>query len=249
MNRVLRNCLDIYCIAYLGNIAVNSNTQEEHTRHVRAVLERLHDAGLYLKLSKREFNAQRVGFVGFIVTADGVEMELDCIQTITKWPMPASYRDIEVFLGFANFYHQFIENFLKIKKHMTDMLKGGKYGSLPGPFQKMPEMECAFRRLQQAFTTAPVLVHFDPDKLIRLETDLSGFAIAGILSQLANQSTPADSAGSQRGNRKVAQDWRPFAFWSRTMQPAECNYTVRDQEMLVIVMSCRHWRHYLEGSR
>jgi hypothetical protein len=101
---VLRNCLDIYYIAYLDDIVVYSNTLEDHHRHVRAVLERLRDIELYLKLSKCEFNAKQIGFVGFIVTPEGVEIEPDSIKTVTKWPLPKSYRNIQVFLGFANFY-------------------------------------------------------------------------------------------------------------------------------------------------
>jgi hypothetical protein len=138
VNQVLRDCLDIYCIAYLDDIVVYSNTLEEHHRHVRAVLERLLNAGLYLKLSKCEFNAKRIVFVDFIVTPGGVEIEPDHIKTVTEWPMPASYRNIQVFLGFANFYSRFIENFQKITKPMSDMLKGGRNGQFTGPFRAAP---------------------------------------------------------------------------------------------------------------
>jgi hypothetical protein len=101
-------------------------------------------------------------------------------------------------------------------------------------------MERIFRRLQQAFTTTPVLVHFDPDKPIRLETDLSGFAIAGIMFQPVDQNYRKAPKGAPTPVKKVVRDWHPVAFWSRTMAPAERNYTVGDQEMLAIVMSCRY---------
>ncbi len=109
-------------------------------------------------------------------------------------------------------------------------------------------MERAFNRLQQAFTTAPVMVHFDPDKLIRLETDSSGFTIAGILSQPVDPNCRKAPEEAPTPVKKVAREWHPVALWSRTMTPAERNYTVGDQEMLASVMLCRHWRHYLEGS-
>jgi hypothetical protein len=120
---VFHDCLDIYCIAYLDDIVVYSNTLEDHHIHDRAVLERLRDAGLYLKLSKCEFNEKRIGFVGFIVTPKRVEMEPVRIKTVTEWPLPKSYCNIQVFLGFANFYRRLIENFSKIAKPMSDMLK------------------------------------------------------------------------------------------------------------------------------
>ncbi len=77
------------------------------------MLKRLCDAGLYIRLSKCEFNAQHVSFVGFIVSPHRVEMEPDRIRTITKWPMPTSYCDIQVFLRFANILLQVYRELLE----------------------------------------------------------------------------------------------------------------------------------------
>lgn len=84
-----------------------------------------------MKVSKCECNAKRIEFVGFMVTSEGVEMEPDHITTVTKWLMPASYCNIRVFLGFANFYFQFIKNVSKIAMPISNMLKGGKNGQFP----------------------------------------------------------------------------------------------------------------------
>jgi hypothetical protein len=105
-------------------------------------------------------------------------------------------------------------------------------------------MQEAFQRLQSEFTKAPVLAHFDYEKPIRLEMDASGFAIAGIISQPA-----ACPTLGEEGGRVKDHDWHPIAFWSRTMADAERNYSVGDQGMLAIVEACRHWRHYVEGSK
>ncbi len=159
--------------------------------------------------------------------------------------MPKCLCNIQVFLGFANFYRRFIKGFSRIVRPMTAMLKGGKKGKIFGPFKPTPEIEEAFWRLQSEFTKAPVLAHFDYERPIRLETDASRFAIAGIISQPPTSSTAAGEEGGRVKNR----DWHPIAFWSRTMSDAERNYSVGNQEMLAIVESCRHWRHYLEGSK
>ncbi len=74
-------------------------------------------------------------------------MEPDCIRTVAEWPLPASHRDIQVFLGFANIYRSFIRNFSKIVKPMSDMLKGGKAGKFMVAFRPTPEMVEAFCRL------------------------------------------------------------------------------------------------------
>jgi hypothetical protein len=248
---VLRKHLDQFCIAYLDDIVVNSNLLEEHREHVRLVLAKLREAGLYLKLSKCEFEMQRISCVGFLVTPEGVEMEPDRVRTIAQWSYPASHCDIQVFLGFANFYRRFISSFSCLAKPMTDMLKGGKNGRFSGPFVPTPAMCQSFAQLREAFTKVPVLAHFDPARPICLETDVSGFAIAGIISQQQDDVRKgADRAARATGKGRVNKGhWQPVAFWSRSMSPAERNYIVDNQEILAIVMSCRHWHHYLEGAR
>jgi hypothetical protein len=183
INATLRPYLDVFVIAYLDDIVVYSNTAEEHREHVCTVLKALLQAGLYLKLRKCEFNAKEIGFVEFVITPEQVRMEEDRIAIIKEWPMPKCHRDIRVFLGFANFYKRFIKGFSRIVRPMTAMLKEGKEGKIFGPFEPTLEMKEAFWRLQSEFTKAPVLAHFDYERPIRLETDASGFAIAGIISQ------------------------------------------------------------------
>ena len=100
----------------------------------------------------------------------------------------------------------------------------------------MQEELDSFSALKKQFLTAPVLAHFDPTKPIRLETDASLMAISGILSQ----------PGPMK-DEKV--QYHPVAYFSRKMIPAERNYDTHDQELLAIVESFKHWRHYLEGAK
>jgi hypothetical protein len=163
-------------------------------------------------------------------------MEEDRIAIIKEWPLLKCHCDIQVFLGFANFYRQFIKGFSIIVRPMTAMLKGGKKGKIFSPFEPTPEMKKAFWCLQSEFTKALVLAHFDYKRSIRLKTDTSGFAIAGIISQ---PPAPLTAAGEERGRVKN-RDWHPIVFWLRTMSDAKRNYSVGDQEMLAIVESCCH---------
>jgi hypothetical protein len=132
---VLRKHPDQFSIAYQDDIIIYSNSLEEHREHVWLILAKLQEAGLYLKLSKCEFEMQRMSFVGFIVMLEGVEIEPDRVPTITEWPELTCHGDIQVFLGFANFYRRFISSFSHRAKPMTDMLKGGKNGRFSGPYQ------------------------------------------------------------------------------------------------------------------
>jgi hypothetical protein len=108
-------------------------------------------------------------------------------------------RDIQVFLGFANFYRRFIKDFSKVCSPLTKLLQKGT------PFEWTNEQERAFEELKKLFTTAPILQHFDPESPIFIETDASDFAIGGILSQKKDK-------------------LHPVAFHSRKLKPAEINY-------------------------
>ena len=97
-----------------------------------------------------------------------------------------------------------------------------------------PGAKLAFTKLKQAFLKALILHPLNPERHIRIETDASGYAIGGVLSQLTS-----DDSGR----------WHPVAFFSRKMIPAETRYETHDGELLAIVEAFKTWRHYLEGSR
>jgi hypothetical protein len=88
----------------------------------------------------------------------------------------------------------------------------------------------AFEALIKRFTSEPVLRYYDPTKRLRLETDASQFALAGILSQ------------------QFDDGWHPIAYHSQKFKGAEIHYPVYDKELMAIVASFSHWRHYLEGT-
>ena len=158
-------------------------------------------------------------------------MDPERVSTIEEWQPPESHREVQVFLGFANFYRRFICSYSCIVAPMTDMLKGSVQGKKTSPFTWTDEANRAFVESKRIFSNAPFLRHFDPDKQSRVETDASGFGLGAILSQ-------QDKAGH----------WRPVAFWSCKMNPAEQNYETHDQELLAIVAAFKQWRHYLEGA-
>lgn len=231
INRALAGLVDVTCVVYLDDILIYSADLAEHWEHVKQVLERLRQFALYASLKKCQFFTQKVEFLGFIVSTDGVAMDPERVATIREWPRPKSYREVQVFLGFANFYRRFIYGYSSIAAPLTGLLKGSKEGKKSGPLEWTDSAEQAFTRLRDTFSAAPFLRHFDPEKKLRLETDASNFGLGAVLTQ-------PDEDGH----------WRPVAFFSRKMIPAEQNYETHDQELLAIVASMKQWRHYLEGS-
>jgi hypothetical protein len=213
MNDTFRDFLDQFLIVYLDDLLIYSETLEEHKRHVRMVLERLQKAELYLKLSKCEFHKEEVGFLGYIIGPNGVKMDPAKVSAITTWPTPKSVHDICVFLGLANFYRHFIKDFSKLATPMTSLLKKGR------KFYWDDRAQSAFEQLKTAFTTAPILRHFDPTLPTVLKADASDYALGTVISQ-------------RNPNNGVLH---PVAFHSHKFQPPEQNYEIYDKEMLAIV--------------
>jgi hypothetical protein len=225
VNDTFRECLDDYLCAYLDDLLIYSKTLKEHKRHVRNVLEKCRAAGLHLKPEKCEFHAKEVAFVGFLISENGVRMDPAKVEAVTSWPTPKSAHDIQVFLGFANFYRRFIDAYSDITKPITALLRK------EAQFEWGEDSQLAFDTLKKAFTSAPILCHFDPERPAIVEVDASDQAEGGILSQ-------------------VGEDGKlyPCAFYSRKFSPAELNYEIYDKELMSIVDGLSTWRHHLEGS-
>ena len=183
------------------------------------------DHGLAAEIDKCSFHVQEVNFLGYILSPEGVKMTDDSIRTILDWEPPKSVKDVQVFMGFANFYRRFIYDFSGICKPITDTLRGD-----PRKFVWSNTAQYAFEELKRWFTEPPILRHYDPEKESYVEADSSDFALGGVLSQRHNSVL------------------HPVAFHSRKLTPAELNYEIYDKKMLAIVNCFKQWRHYLEGA-
>lgn len=226
INRCLNGLVDSICVVFMDDILIYSVDATSHRQHVCEVLQRLREYDLYVKLSKCEFEKQEVSFLGFVINGDGVTMESNRVDAITEWPEPSSVRDLQVFLGFANFYRRFIERYSFITAALTALVTAN------GPFDLGEEGRKAFNQLKERFVTAPLLRHFDKTRVTRLETDASQRAIGGIMSQKQDNG-----------------QWHPTAFYSRKLKGAEVRYHTHDLELLAIVEAAQHWRHYLLSAR
>jgi hypothetical protein len=225
INDTLHEYLDVFCTAYLDDILIYSEREEEHTNHVRSVLSALSRAGLNLKPEKCEFRCSSVKYLGMIISNSGCGLDPAKVSTVQEWPTPRNIKDVQSFLGFANFLRRFIIGYSRIVAPLTKLTRKGI------PFKWEHDQQEAFDELKQAFTTAPVLRHFDPDLPITVETDASDYYSAGILSQL-------DPEGRLH----------PVAYFSKKHATAECNYEIHDKELLAIVRCFEEWRPELEGS-
>ena len=242
------------------------------------VLDVLRRHGLFGNLKKCWFHKDKVCFLGYIVLAQEVRMEDEQIKAVKNWPEPTSVRDIQVFIGFANFYWRFIQGFSRIATSLTSLLKttgssesapkvfradddevvGGGGGRANGTVVNLfkneksrksmrvpnieatrepnfltPDAKKAFNHLQLAFIKAPIPQHFDLESHIRIETDVSGYAIGKVLSQLnLDSDAPPNNLNL---NKSDFGQCHLVAYFSRKMISAETRYETHDAEFPAIV--------------
>ena len=224
MNDCFKDLLDVCVVVYLDDILIYSENPDDHTDHVREVLRRLRANSLFAKLEKCEFGVDTTNFLGFIISPDGLKMDDAKVQVIRDWPTPRKVKDVQSFLGFANFYRRFIANYSDMSVPLTRLTRKSVRWIWSAECQE------AFDLLKTAFTSAPVLHHFDPTLPPVVETDTSDYAIASILSLRTDDS-----------------DIHPVAFYSRTLHGAELNYDTHDKELLAIFEAFKIWHHYLKS--
>ena len=105
MNDIFSNLLDICVVINLDDILIYLNNMSEHHWYVKEVLKHLCKASLYTKAEKCEFHSESVEYLGYILSPSGLTMSDNKVKIIQDWPKPKKVKDIQFFLGFANFYH------------------------------------------------------------------------------------------------------------------------------------------------
>ena len=154
--------MDKFCVVYLDDILIYLDSQPEHLDHIKQVIECLQCFGLYASLKKCDFITTKVEFLGFMVSTNGMAMDQCRVVAIQEWPKPKSYHEVQVFLGFINFYQRFIHHYSQISGPLTGLLKDSQKKVKSGPFEWPNAAKHAFLQLVKAFTQAPLLKHFDP---------------------------------------------------------------------------------------
>src|ERR1700731_1763678 len=152
-------------------------------------------------------------------------MDMAKVKAIQEWPTPWKVKDIQSFLGFANFYCQFVHGYSDIITPMTCLTQKNT------PWLWSDDCQSTFDSLKSAFSSAPILSHFIPGALLIVETDTSDYAVAAILSTVTSD-----------------DEVYPITFHSHPLGISELNYDTHNKELLTIFEVFTAWRHYLEGS-
>ena len=123
MNTIFADLIDVCVLAYLDDILVYSDTPELHTQHVREVFHRLRKHNLFARADKCSFSKTSVDYLGFILSPDGFSMDPEKIKAIQEWPEPRKVKEVQSFLGFANFYRRFIPKFANIVHPLNRLMQ------------------------------------------------------------------------------------------------------------------------------
>ena len=216
MNEVLRPFAGKCLVVYFDDILVYNRSLMEHKDHLRAVYAKLQEEQLFANLAKCSLLSTSVTFLGFVISATGISVDLIKTSAIRDWPTPNSLFDTRSFHGLAQFYRRFVRDFSSIAAPLTDMFRQNQ-------FQWSAAAERAFQQLKVALTTAPILRLPDFTKLFDLAADASGVGISVVLSQEAHA----------------------VYYFSERLSDMKTRYSNYDRELYAVVQSLKFWSHYL----
>ncbi|UYV70202.1 hypothetical protein LAZ67_7002164, partial [Cordylochernes scorpioides] len=201
MHEVLRN-LD-FAFVYLDDILVASKTEEEHYIHLETLFSRLNSYGLRINLSKSKFLVQEIDFLGYLITSHGVKPLPTKVKAILEYKKPKTVHELRIFLGMLNFYRTFLNNAAETQAILHEYLRGAKKKDR-SEIKWTKEAEVQFEKCKQALANTALLAYPDTELPISLCTDASDRAVGSVLQQLDNN------------------NWKPIAFFSKKLNPAQC---------------------------
>ena len=227
MNELLRDLINIVKVAaFIDDVIIETETGEGHNELVAEVIRRLEENDLYVKPEKCKWKVREVEFLEVVIGPEGIKIEKEKMKEILEWPTPKCVKDVQKFLGLANYYHWFIEGFASVARPLHDMVKKNK------KWDWTERQEKAFKELKEWFIKELVLAAPDIDKKMRIEVDVSDYTIGEVLSMECKDNL-----------------WRPVVFLSKSLNETERNYKIHDKEMLAIVRGLKAWKHLLEGAQ
>ena len=218
--------------AFLDDLLITGKNVLDHLCNLETVIARLAQANLQVRLSKCRFMQTSIDFLGHVISKDGIKPQPKKVEAIRTWPRPLTVKDVQSFLGLANYYRKFIKDFSDIAIPLTDLTQGGtEKGKKVSPkviWSK--EAEDAFNALKHALSH-DIILHFpDFDRPFELCTDASDFAVGGVLHQRDDKNRP-----------------RPLLFFSSKLSTSQRNFSTIEREAYAVIYGVRSCRSIIFG--
>ena len=215
-----------HAMVYIDDIIIFSKDFDEHLADIETVFKRLKLANLKIRATKCDWAKPEVIYIGHVISKDGLKPNPARVNKVKDFPIPKNIDEVRSFLGLANYYRKFIQNFSHIAHPINSLLRKN------ATFQWKQNQQEAFDLLKNKLITSPILRHPNMTKPFILMTDASGYAIGAVL-------------GQQDGDEKD----HVIAYASRALKKHEKNYSTIEKEALAIVFAVTHFRQYLLGHK
>ena len=214
-------------MAYIDDIVIATETIEDHLERIREVFECLREAGFKMRAEKCDFMRTETKYLGRVVSAEGIKPDLAAVSKIQEWMPPRNKEELQSFLGFANYYRDFIPFHAAKVQPMQELLRKNQH------FYWKEKHQEAFDSVKQALADATALAAPNEEGRFVLDTDASAVAIAGILHQ------------EQEYNGKTIL--RPIVYGSKSLTRTQMNYGAPKLEMYAVFYFIKKFHSYLAG--
>ena len=185
--RLMETCLgDLnlhWCIIYLDDIVIFSKDLASHLERLKAVFQKLKEAGLKLKPSKCELFQKQLAYLGHVISAKGVATDEGKIEAIKNWPTPTNVMEVQSFLGFTGYYHRFIPKFTQVAHPLHELTSGENAGKKNAAIKWDSRCQQAFDDLKTLCTMVSILAYANFSKPFKLHTDACGTGLGAVLYQ------------------------------------------------------------------
>ncbi|KAL0894096.1 hypothetical protein ABMA27_014141 [Loxostege sticticalis] len=212
-------------LAYMDDIIIASKTIPEGMSKLREVLDLLIEANLTLNLAKCNFFQNKIQYLGFEISSEGVRPGEEKTKAVSNFKTPKNVHEVRQFIGLSSFFRRFVQGFATIARPLTILTKAAT------PWVWGNEQDQAFSKLKEILTTRPVLAIYNPEFDTELHTDASATGLGGILLQRSSKDSPL----------------RPVAYFSRQTTAEEQRFHSYELETLAVVSSLNRFRVYLLG--
>jgi transposase InsO family protein len=221
IRKILGDLINNGCLNFLDDIIIYAKNMAEHNRILQEVLSQLLAHNVKLRREKCEFGVKSIEFLGHIIGNNEVRPPSSKVKAVLEFPRPGNIKEMQRFLGLANYLREYVNNFSMMAAPLTQLLRKDT------PYVWTEAKEESFQAIKEALADEPVRKIFDPNLKCELHTDASTIGIGAILMQ----------------------DNHPIGYFSRRLSDAETRYTPTELECMAVVNAIDYFRIYLEGSK
>lgn len=217
-----------FTFAYIDDILVASETEEQHEQHLRVVFERLRKGNLSINADKCQIAKRELDFLGHQITADGLRPTETKVEAIRSFKIPSVAKDLKRFLGMVNFYRPFLPHAAKNQSVLQKLITGNKKNDR-SEIVWSPESLSAFESCKSELVNATMLNYMSTNSKLTLTVDASDEAVGAVLHQVINGTV------------------QPLGFYSKRLSDAQRKYSAYDRELAAVYQGVDHFKYALEG--